>query len=238
MKKSIVAILCLLVPFQQFATSIVILAFGNSIYAASDSKSTLSNFATGQPAGSTSIQKIFIKDGIGFAVSGHFDRLLQTQAEASIAPGRDILACIDTFASRMEKIYKPMMAQQKKTAAETYKRYLSNALADVAFFQVKNGISVIHIVVLKLVEKKGSIRITHYILKNVTAAELGFADHIKTMPETQVKQMMALHPGQPQFVCADMVRMELSNHPDAIGCPIKTLVWNPIGVTWGEAPCR
>ncbi|HVU97982.1 MAG TPA: hypothetical protein VHE34_22315 [Puia sp.] len=236
MKKAITALLCLLIPFQPFATSIVIAIVGNFIYAAADSKSVVTD-QYGRLMRVDTIRKIFVKKNMGFAIAGHFDSVLRMEASLSIREGRSPKVCGDTFAARMKKQYQWVMEMEKETAPPEYQYYLHNALGDVVFFQVKNAVPSLCLVEIVMNERNGKTVISQNSYATPFVA-IGIADHIISISPQEHQKMRRAREGHWELYCADLVQVELSKHVADIGCPIRTMAWTSKGITWGKAQCR
>jgi hypothetical protein len=232
-RKFIASFLLILLPYYDFATCIVIFIKGNTIYAAADTLESL--FKSDVRIGFKHIRKIHLKNDVYFAISGHQDSVLRVTAESVIKPGESPESFTATFADRMRVFYNKEMLLLKVAAPKRYKSILVTSLGDVSFFGFRKGTPFVLSVSFKLTETNGNPEAVPTIQDQSRPSAsplgpnvvLGFWDHIVANRPKIYSECFAKAKNNYSDYVALLVKIEVDNHPDTVGCPIDKLILKP-----------
>ena len=194
MKKYLLCILLTVVSIHSYSTCIVILKMNNIIYVAADSRSNVYNILNpNSTVLATSICKIHSTKNVFFAVSGHGDQTLTSEASKSLTKNKNVKLAIIDFCKKMKLVYQNIMNREKISNPKNYDYYLHNSLAGVSFFGFENGKAYITTAIISMGEKKSNPNnpsetiITYAIGEHQSQANLGISAEIKSLSDDQMR---------------------------------------------------
>jgi hypothetical protein len=237
--------LLLLLPYYSFSTCIVILLKGNTFYVAADTLEVKSVDDT--VVGSNRIRKINAKDNIYFAIAGHQDSVLKATALSSIKPNKLVDSIAASFSDQMRSFYNIEMLALKRAAPKKYQYYLRITLSDVVFFGFRHDKPFLWEVSFQLTEVNGNTNVMPTIqnLTNLPATSLrpttalGFWDHLRSLQQSDFNDYFAKAKNSYPDYLSLLVKLEVDNHKDTVGCPIDRLVLSPSKKpVWSRWDCR
>jgi hypothetical protein len=222
--KRIIFICCLLFASTANSTCIVILRYGNKIFVVSDTKSTLFYSDSRYKIDSSIIiDKVHNVGSFYFAVAGHYDQRLTQVARISIVPGKSLEDVARTFAVNMKTVYESLMAQEKITNRESYNYSLKNDLAGVTFFSSEGDLA--KLIEIRFTMQDGPKPIINAVVKyDLPFSVLGYFDHIFSRIEQMTDKDWQQFKQDPLLGIEKWVKLELKNHPKAVGCPLDYLL--------------
>jgi hypothetical protein len=209
---------------------------GDYIVVAADSRSSLHSL-DGKFIGNATIQKIHQQGKVYFAVSGHFDQLLTSEAAAAIRRLHDPYKSADAFAKAMKKRYDTLMMGEKKTYRSNYNYYLQQPLAAVAFFGFIKGKSYLIRVELRMKEVKDVPKCNSTIDDKQLFFPLGFGDHIEQLSAAEYQRMASSSKDHAELL-KKLIVFEMGYHKEDIACPINFLRVDSMNARWWQEACN
>ena len=234
----ILFLMILAIPILSFSTCIIILRGDNYICVATDSKRTMTDPYTGKLMGTQQIEKVHAVGMIYFAVSGHDDAALTKYATLAITTTKDPIKAAKYFSDLMIAHYNDLMRLEQSLPKSDYQYYLHNALGGVTFFGFRNEKPYMYMVELIMKEIDGHPSVSATRDNDTPFMILGYRDHIQALSDIEFKAILKKSPSNPLPACVELVQLEISKHPDDIGCPIITLFLDSKQPHWGKAVCH
>jgi hypothetical protein len=218
---------------KSFSTCIVIyIAENGNIYVAADSRRT---FFFNDGKGKEKFESICKIHNVGnnyFAVAGIDDGGLLKAATNALQQNSNIDTAIKSFGIIMVKQYTQLMTDTRIFYPDKFRHFLKDGLADVSFFDFKNGVpSVIDIEFLCKVDKNGKVAIKYRIRPIFDITVIGISgDIINAKPEDL--PTAATREQNPELYVEALVKIEAKMQPLAVSEPIDLLELKPDGAIW------
>jgi hypothetical protein len=228
--KFLITGLLVLASLNAFSTCIAIyIAPNDHIYVAADSRRTF--FLDSDKTRNEAICKIHNVGDTWFAISGFDDAGLLKAANNALANSTDADAAIKTFGAAMTAKYQGLMEEAKKFQPEILHNFLTNGLAEVAFFDFVDKQPRVQDVQFRVCLKKGKPVVSYEVLPVGYITVIGISKDIdEARPdELPSKQTMLQNPA---LYVEDLVKLEARKQPLTVGEPIDLLELKPDGAVW------
>jgi hypothetical protein len=208
------------------ATCIVIYRVNNVFYIAADSRRSFDAINR-----LDTICKIHNKNSFYFTVAGHDDEFLTREAYKAVGASPKIDVVVANYLKAVKDRYNGIMPRERQLMPASYRYYLSNALADVAFIFFVNGTPRIYQVEFIMREENNYPVIKHAIFKDQELTILGYKDHILSLSTREMPKVVV--PGNPLATVENFVLCEAKHHKGEVSAPVDLLIISgSAGVQW------
>jgi len=230
MKKLLITVLLLLGPCRGFSTCIAIYVAPNGhIYVAADSRRTF--YLDDDKTRNESICKIHNLGNTWFAISGFDDGGLLKAANNALAQNTDVNNAIKAFGTAMTAHYQQLMDEAQQFYPGVLRKFLSNGLAEVAFFGFAENQPRVQDIQFKVYLKKNKPVVTCEVQPVGFITVIGISKDINEAGPDDLpsKQTMLQNPA---LYVEELVKLEASKQPLTVGGPIDLLELKPDGAVW------
>jgi hypothetical protein len=216
-----------------FSTCIVIyIAEDGNIYVAADSRRTFFFNDGKEKENFESICKIHNVGNNYFAIAGIDDGGLLKAATKVLQQNSNIDTAIKSFGATMVKRYTRLMTDTRIFYPDKFRHFLKDGLADVSFFDFKNGVpNVTDIEFLCYIDKNGKVATRYRVKPIYDITIIGISGDITNAKPGDLPTQ-ATREQNPELYVEELVKIEAKMQPLAVSEPIDLLELKPNGAIW------